>query len=130
MTQEAILAYSAYLLAPGGLQARRRAGRPARAAAAGLQRVRLQRARARASRCYLRGSRMEAYYPASIPIHGMALNITVLSYAGTLNVGFIGDRDALPHLQRLAVYTGEALAALDAAIKPTPRRRAKARQRA
>ena len=56
---------------------------------------------------------MEAYYPASIPIHGMALNITVLSYAGTLNVGFIGDRDALPHLQRLAVYTGEALAELD-----------------
>ena len=32
---------------------------------------------------YLRGSRMEAYYPASIPIHGMALNITVLSYALT-----------------------------------------------
>ena len=65
---------------------------------------------------YLRGSRMEAYYPASIPIHGMALNITVLSYAGTLNAGFIGDRDALPHLQRLAVYTGEALDELDAAL--------------
>jgi len=46
----------------------------------------------------------------------MALNITVLSYAGTLNVGFIGDRDALPHLQRLAVYTGEALAELDGAV--------------
>jgi hypothetical protein len=42
----------------------------------------------------------------------------VLSYAGTLNVGFIGDRDALPHLQRLAVHTGEALAALDAAVSP------------
>jgi diacylglycerol O-acyltransferase len=40
----------------------------------------------------------------------------VLSYAGTLNVGFIGDRDALPHLQRLAVYTGEALAELDRAV--------------
>ena len=65
---------------------------------------------------YLHGARMEAYYPASIPIHGMALNITVLSYAGTLNVGFIGDRDALPHLQRLAVYTGEALAELERAI--------------
>jgi hypothetical protein len=63
---------------------------------------------------YLRGGRLEAYYPASIPIHGMALNITVLSYAGTLNVGFVGDRDALPHLQRLAVYTGDALAELDA----------------
>ena len=59
---------------------------------------------------------MEASYPASIPIHGMALNITVLSYAGTLNFGFIGCRDTLPHLQRLAVYTGEALAALDQAV--------------
>jgi hypothetical protein len=45
----------------------------------------------------------------------MALNITMLSYAGTLNLGFIGDRDALPHLQRLAVHTGDALAELDAA---------------
>ena len=54
---------------------------------------------------YFRGARLEANYPLSIPIHGMALNITCQSYAGTLNFGFIGDRDALPHLQRLAVYT-------------------------
>ena len=35
------------------------------------------------------------------------------SYADTLNFGFIGCRDALPHLQRLAVYTGDALDELD-----------------
>jgi WS/DGAT/MGAT family acyltransferase len=114
MTQEAILAYSAYLLAPGGLQAV--------GAIAGIHpplpiafNVCVSNVPGPREPLYLRGSRMEAYYPASIPVHGMALNVTVLSYAGTLNVGFIGDRDALPHLQRLAVHTGEALAELDAA---------------
>src|SRR5262249_23884908 len=58
---------------------------------------------------YFRGARLEAAYPMSIPVHGLALNITCNSYAGTLNFGFIGCRDTLPHLQRLAVYCGEAL---------------------
>src|ERR1700712_3261017 len=62
---------------------------------------------------YLRGSRLEAVYPVSIPAHGMALNITLETYADTMNFGFIGDREAVPHLQRLAVYTGEALTALE-----------------
>ncbi|MGA8847087.1 MAG: wax ester/triacylglycerol synthase family O-acyltransferase [Nocardioides sp.] len=65
---------------------------------------------------YLRGSRLEAVYPVSIPAHGMALNITLETYANTLNFGFIGDRDAVPHLQRLAVYTGEALVSLERAL--------------
>lgn len=62
---------------------------------------------------YLNGSRMEATYPVSIPMHGMALNITLHGYADMLNFGFVGCRDALPHLQRLAVYTGDALDELD-----------------
>lgn len=62
---------------------------------------------------YLRGWRLEATYPLSIPFHGYGLNITVQSYAGTLGFGIIGCRDTLPHLQRLAVYTGEALEALE-----------------
>ena len=65
---------------------------------------------------YLNGSRLEAIYPMSIPIHGMALNITLESYADTLNFGFIGDRDSVPHLQRLAVHTGAALTELEAAF--------------
>ena len=65
---------------------------------------------------YLRGSRLEAVYPVSIPAHGMALNITLFSYADTINVGFVGCRDTLPHLQRLAVNTGEAFADLDKAV--------------
>lgn len=62
---------------------------------------------------YLRGWKLDASYPMSIPFHGYALNITVQSYAGSLGFGFIGCRDTLPHLQRLAVYSGEALDDLD-----------------
>jgi hypothetical protein len=32
-----------------------------------------------------------------------------------MNFGFVGCRDRLPHLQRLAVYTGDALDELEKA---------------
>jgi WS/DGAT/MGAT family acyltransferase len=64
---------------------------------------------------YFRGWRLEATYPVSIPFHGHALNITVSGYAGTIGFGFVGCRDAIPHLQRLAVYSGEALEELEEA---------------
>jgi WS/DGAT/MGAT family acyltransferase len=64
---------------------------------------------------YLHGSRLDAIYPASLLLHGNALNITCVSNAGALHFGFTGARDALPHLQRLAVYTGDALQDLEAA---------------
>jgi WS/DGAT/MGAT family acyltransferase len=65
---------------------------------------------------YFRGWRAEAMYPLSIPFHGYGLNITVGSYAGELDFGFTGCRDTVPHLQRLAVYAGEAAAELEAAM--------------
>ncbi len=71
---------------------------------------------------YLRGWRLDAAYPLSIPFHGYALNITVHSYAGTLNFGFTGCRDTLPHLQRLAVYAGEAVDDLERAFIPRERK--------
>jgi WS/DGAT/MGAT family acyltransferase len=64
---------------------------------------------------YFAGARLEAMYPISLLSHGQALNITCVSYAGTLNFGFTGCRDTLPHMQRLAVYTGEALTELEQA---------------
>jgi hypothetical protein len=66
---------------------------------------------------YFRGSRLEAMYPMSIPMHGLALNITCESYAGMMCFGFTGCRDTLPHLQRLAVYCGEALDELEACTR-------------
>jgi WS/DGAT/MGAT family acyltransferase len=65
---------------------------------------------------YFRGARLEASYPMSIPVHGQALNITCNSYAGMVCFGFTGCRDTVPHLQRLAVYCGEALAELERAV--------------
>lgn len=62
---------------------------------------------------YFDGARLEQIYPVSLLFDGQALNITVLSYAGQFNLGFTGDRDSLPHMQRIAVYTGEALAELE-----------------
>ncbi|HEY8038776.1 MAG TPA: wax ester/triacylglycerol synthase family O-acyltransferase [Polyangiaceae bacterium] len=57
---------------------------------------------------YFRGWRAEAVYPLSIPFHGYGLNVTVNGYAGDLDFGFTGCRDTVPHLQRVAVYAGEA----------------------
>jgi WS/DGAT/MGAT family acyltransferase len=65
---------------------------------------------------YFRGARLEASYPMSIPVHGQALNITCSSYAGMVCFGFTGCRDTVPHLQRLAVYCGEALSELEHAV--------------
>jgi len=67
---------------------------------------------------YYEGAKLEAMYPVSLIAHGGALNITCLSYAGSLNFGFTGCRDTLPSMQKLAVYTGEALDELEALILP------------
>jgi hypothetical protein len=62
-------------------------------------------------------------------MHGNALNITCVSYAGTLNFGLTGARDTLPHLQRLAIYMGEALAEIERLLlgKGEDKRKAKHR---
>ncbi|MGD9584584.1 MAG: WS/DGAT domain-containing protein, partial [Lysobacterales bacterium] len=70
---------------------------------------------------YFRGARLEAPYPVSLVSHGQALNITCQSYAGRIAFGFTGCRDSLPHMQRIATYTGEALAELEAAFAPKRR---------
>jgi diacylglycerol O-acyltransferase len=75
---------------------------------------------------YFNGSRLESLFPLSLLLHGNALNITCVSYAGTLNFGFTGARDTLPHLQHLAVYMGEALEELTRILLPK-RPRAKSR---
>ena len=65
---------------------------------------------------YFRGAMLEASYPMSVPVHGQALNITCTSYAGHVCFGYTGCRDTVPHLQRLAVYCGEALVELERAL--------------
>jgi diacylglycerol O-acyltransferase / wax synthase len=65
---------------------------------------------------YLRGARMEAMYPISFLFDGYAINVTIIGYADKVALGVVGCRDAVPSLQRLAVYAGEALAELEAAV--------------
>ena len=115
MSADAVIAYSALLLAPAGLQVvRAMTGIPAPIPL--TLNVCISNVPGPQEHLYWRGARLESTYPVSIPGHSMALNITAQSYAGRLDVGFIGDREALPHLQRLAVRTGEALDELEAAV--------------
>ena len=51
---------------------------------------------------YLAGARMLANYPTSIIVHGMALNITVQSYAGALDFGIMADAKAMPDVKAFA----------------------------
>ncbi len=62
---------------------------------------------------YFNGARMEQIYPVSLLAHGQALNITAVSYGDRFNIGFTGCRDALPSMQRLSIYAGEALDELE-----------------
>jgi diacylglycerol O-acyltransferase len=75
-------------------------------------------------RLYFLGAEMEAYYPISALAHGQALHITVLSYAGGLYFGFTACHDRVPSVQRLAVYTGEALDELEHTFMKAGRQRA------
>jgi hypothetical protein len=62
---------------------------------------------------YLNGARLEALCPVSTLIAGMGLNITFMSYAGQVVVGFTCNASALPDADRLARYTREAFAELE-----------------
>lgn len=111
MTQEGMMAYSAALLAPLGVQAV--------SAYTGVPtplplnfNIIVSNVPGPSKPLYLRGAKLQADYPVSIPVHGVALNITLLSYVDTMCFGFVGCRETLPHLQRLAVQTGEAFDSL------------------
>jgi len=109
MSRGAILQYSALLMAPLSFQlSTGTAGRSRPAFNVVISNV-----PGPENPLYFNGARLDAFYAASIPFHGYGLNITITSYAGTLNFGFTGCRDTVPHLQRLAVYSGEALEELE-----------------
>jgi diacylglycerol O-acyltransferase / wax synthase len=65
---------------------------------------------------YWNGARMTGVYPLSIPYEGQALNITVTSYAGTLEFGLTGCRRTVPHLQRLLGLLEDSLTELEKSV--------------
>jgi diacylglycerol O-acyltransferase len=76
---------------------------------------------------YFRGAELLGTYPASIVTHGQALNITCHSYNGTMAFGFTGCHASLPHMQRIAVYTGEAFDELERLFLAPPKKTRAAR---
>ncbi len=62
---------------------------------------------------FLAGTSVQQYYPISIVTHGLALNITVQSYAGALQFGIVSCRKALPRPQSLADRLDAALEELE-----------------
>ncbi|WP_433725468.1 wax ester/triacylglycerol synthase family O-acyltransferase [Nocardia sp. CA-129566] len=62
---------------------------------------------------YLAGARMVGLYPLSLLFKGDALNITAVSYAGRLNLGFTACPTALPRVQLLTRYVEEAFEELE-----------------
>ena len=63
---------------------------------------------------YMAGARLVANYPVSVITDGMGLNITVMSYCGSLDFGLVADRDQMPDLRSLLRGLRESLAELRA----------------
>lgn len=64
---------------------------------------------------YLGGAQLELIAPVSFLCDGYGLNITLVGYTDKVILGFVGCRDTMPHLQRLAVYSRDALDELEQA---------------
>lgn len=80
---------------------------------------------------YLAGAKFLTFHPLSIILHGLALNITIQTYAGHVDFGIIADKKALPHARDLAkaiedaFVEAQALMAAPAPAAPAPRRTAR-----
>ncbi len=72
---------------------------------------------------YLAGAEFLSFHPLSIIVHGLALNITIQTYAGHVDFGIIADKKALPHANDFARAIEDAFTeaqALLALAAPTP----------
>ena len=63
---------------------------------------------------YLVGAKMTDYYPLSIVVHGIALNLTVQSHVDQLCFGLIACRRAVPDVHELGAHLQRAMATLRA----------------
>jgi WS/DGAT/MGAT family acyltransferase len=71
---------------------------------------------------YSAGARMATYWPLSIIVHGVGLNITVMSYAGAMGFGFTTARSAVPDARELSAALEAALHELVAASRSKARK--------
>jgi WS/DGAT/MGAT family acyltransferase len=61
---------------------------------------------------YCAGAKLVANYPVSVITDAMGLNITLMSYLGSIDVGIVADRDQMPDVQRLIGWLAEAVGEL------------------
>lgn len=57
---------------------------------------------------YLAGARMLSWWPVSIVEHGLGVNVTVQSYAGSLDFGILAAKAAAPDVRKLAAALYDA----------------------
>jgi WS/DGAT/MGAT family acyltransferase len=70
---------------------------------------------------YMAGAQMQEYYPVSIVTHGLALNITILSYNGSLDYGLVACKQSMPGLRKFAANMQDAhRELLELAREPSP----------
>ena len=72
---------------------------------------------------YLAGGELRAYFPVSIVTHGLALNITIVSYNGSLDFGLVAAKRAMPQLTRFAAHLEAAHAELLEIARTPPEKR-------
>lgn len=65
---------------------------------------------------YSAGARLEHFYPVSAVADGQGLNMTVQSYCGNLDFGFVACRDLVPDLWLMTELLHESLDELVAAV--------------
>ncbi|HTX47374.1 MAG TPA: wax ester/triacylglycerol synthase family O-acyltransferase [Solirubrobacteraceae bacterium] len=58
---------------------------------------------------YCCGARMVAHYPVSVITDGLGLNITVMSYCGSLDIGIVADREQMRDVWLLIDWMRESL---------------------
>jgi diacylglycerol O-acyltransferase len=78
---------------------------------------------------YSAGAKLLALYPMGPIADGMALNMTVMSYLGTVHFGLVACRETVPDLWDLAHDIEEAVRELMKAVEPSrPKRRSPAKK--
>lgn len=110
MTQKEIMAYTALMLTPAGMQM-----------LTGLMpkwqafNVLISNVPGPKEPLYWNGARLRGMYPVSMPLDRLALNITILSYYDQLEFGLTACRRTLPSMQRMLAHLESAIENLELA---------------
>ncbi len=77
---------------------------------------------------YLAGGLVKTFYPLSIPVHGLGMNITLQSYNGRLDFGVTAARSAVPDAKVILTYISHALDVLLELVEDLPETQSKTAQ--